>query len=64
MTHLLDSHQDFYTTVPDVYGDSYENVAGTPEDEKKTADEELLNGPQNTKEAASQDEIDAILNGF
>ena len=47
-----------------VYGENYETVKKKPEEKKKTADEELLNGPQNTAEAASQDEIDAILNGF
>ncbi|HBN21724.1 MAG TPA: hypothetical protein DD412_00605 [Holosporales bacterium] len=47
------------------YGESYESVSTKKsEDKKKTADEELLNGPQDTDEAASQDEIDAILNGF
>jgi len=30
MTHLLDSHQDFYTTVPDVYLEVLEE-AGMPE---------------------------------
>ena len=46
------------------YGESYETVAAKPDEKKKTADEELLNGPQDAEEAASQDEIDAILNGF
>ncbi|NCP61937.1 MAG: protein phosphatase CheZ [Alphaproteobacteria bacterium] len=46
------------------YGESYETVAAKTDEKKKTADEELLNGPQDAEEAASQDEIDAILNGF
>lgn len=46
------------------YGETYETVATKPEEKKKSADEELLNGPQDANEAASQDEIDAILNGF
>tara|TARA_R110002095_G_scaffold35504_1_gene33437 strand:+ start:1120 stop:1872 length:753 start_codon:yes stop_codon:yes gene_type:complete len=46
------------------YGENYETVATEVTEEKKTTDDELMNGPQDTNEAASQDEIDAILNGF
>lgn len=51
-------------TLLSAYGENYDAVATKEKDQKKTADEELLNGPQDTNEAASQDEIDAILNGF
>ena len=48
----------------DAYGESYETVAPNTSEPEKSHDEDLMNGPQDTGQAASQEEIDAILNSF
>lgn len=60
----LRSLEDRLKGLLDSYGESYETVAPELTDAPKTEDEELMNGPQDSGKAASQDEIDAILNGF
>lgn len=48
----------------DIYGEAYETMAPDEPAQSKTKEEELMNGPQDTGEATSQEEIDKILNGF
>lgn len=46
------------------YGGTYESVAPGKTDPQISQDAALMNGPQDAGQAASQEEIDAILNGF
>ncbi len=61
---ILNDLENRLKSLLSAYGENYETVATKADEKQKTADEDLLNGPQNAEEAASQDEIDAILNGF
>ena len=60
----LKNIEDRLKGLLDAYGEDYEKVAPDTSDPKKSKDEALMNGPQDAGAAASQEEIDAILNGF
>ena len=48
----------------DIYGETYDAVAPNTSEPEKTDDEKLMNGPQDKNKAATQAEIDDILNSF
>ena len=56
--------KDRLKTLLESYGESYEKVAPDTSEGPKTKDEELMNGPQDKEKAATQAEIDDILNSF